>query len=642
MLLQPSAEIFLIGEKLGCPHLQILFPPTWKDSTGESPVGGPGPNASKSLPKTLNICENRQNDMQRPIAIALASLLAAAASATIQYKVHPLTDTKQLAIEVTIPVKSTETYVQLPQWGPGAYILRTNAGANVKDLAAADGTIEADNDHTWRVRGNGKKTVTITYKVPFEFEDGVGHYSGPSSYLYAVGRTQEACTLHLDVPADWKIAIGLDGKGADYKADTYDVLADNPVTMGNYIEDTYKVAGKTHTIALRGPSAKQVDRAQLLKECEFVSAMETDFMGGAPYHKYIWHFSARPGTGGGGLEHLASTEITFGMDLVAGRPGLFAHEFFHLWNVKRIRSKVLGPFDYTQLPKTGALWWLEGVTEYYAQSLLARYAWVPENTWYGTAGGNVLRFRGIPEHSTVSTYDSSYRVGETNNGRGNSNGFGFSYYDAGFVVGLCLDLELIGQTHGKKSLDDVEYALWKECRNNQPGFQESGIRDQLVKIGGINFGALYDQMVMKPSDEPVEAALAYVGLELATHPEARGDLGVTVDPSVEKAGMLVTATKAPELAAALPNGTVIRAVNSRPITGNSAGLLRRSFTTATANLTPGSTVTLKVVLPGSDAETEVATKVLSTTVNVTEIRSMAAPTAEQLRLRAIWLSKHRK
>lgn len=139
-----------------------------------------------------------------------------------------------------------------------------------------------------------------------------------------------------------------------------------------------------------------------------------------------------------------------------GVVGVYAHEFFHLWNVKRIRAKALGPFDYTTMPQTGALWWLEGVTDYYAHTLLGRYDWFgknerfadPKEKLYGTLVQNVNARRARQDRMKVSPYDASYRVREAANGIGNSQGYLVSYYDTGWLCGFCLDVEMLDRRKG--------------------------------------------------------------------------------------------------------------------------------------------------------------------------------------------------
>lgn len=453
------------------------------------------------------------------LSLPLMLTMAGAAHAQIRYAVQPEPEQARLSVTVTIPTRGDETTVQAPRWMPGFYMVN-DYGMRLKDFTATDDknqprTVTALDNSTWTIPSQGTRSVTLRYSAPLELQNEVAHYSGIGAYVYVVGRKQERCELSLSLPKDWKVAVGLEQKKGIFPADSYDTLADNPVTLGKFYEEHYTVAGKDHTITVRGAGAEQLDKKLLREACETVSKIETTFMGGAPYPKYVWHFNVRGGgSGGSGLEHLSSTEISLGSGFSRGTATLLAHEFFHLWNVKRIRSAALGPFDYTQLPKTGALWWLEGTTDYFSTLLLGRFGWTDEQSLYRQIAGNVARLRRSPARLTVSPYDVSARVGEANNGRGNSNGFGLSYYDDGFVLGLCFDLELLAATDGKRSLDDVEWALWKKCRDNQPGFAEDEIRKQLIAAGGASFGPLYDKLVLAPGELPVEQALAHVGLEL--------------------------------------------------------------------------------------------------------------------------------
>jgi predicted metalloprotease with PDZ domain len=388
----------------------------------------------------------------------------------------------------------------------------------------------------------------VTYTLPARVVDGAIHYSGPSSYLYVVGRKEEKCRLVLETPADWKVACGLNevrGKATEFTAPDYDVLADNPVSMGDLIVDTYTVGGKPHIIAMRNEAAKQMDRAELLKLCKHISESQMDFFGGLPYDKYVWHFAITNGRGGGGLEHLSSTQITMGSTLTPGSAGLCSHEYFHLWNVKRIRSKPLGPFDYTQLPKTGALWWLEGVTDYYADLLLLRYGWFNEEDFFTNLVQNFGAVRGNAARLEVSPNEASMRVGEAANGRGNSNGYRISYYNLGWVVGLCLDVELRARTNGRRSLDDVTRALWAMCKDGKPGFEEDEIRKQCVRFGGEAMGEFFDRVVMRPGELPVEEALAHAGLKVEQRTDRFVNNGIQWQPRGENRAPTITQVSGP-------------------------------------------------------------------------------------------------
>lgn len=485
-------------------------------------------------------------------ALLLAAFLLQSfwAWAEISYRVTPDTTRNVLTVEIAIPAQGAPLSLQMPNWAPGSYVLVDNF-RRIQNLKAFSGTGEAlelahPNDYTWTINAAPQGMVRVTYEVPAVPVDGAIQYSGPSTYMYVVDRKNEPCKLEVVIPADWKIACGLDEDGgrSKFKAPDYDTLADNPVSMGDLLIDTYTVRGKPHYIVMRGAAKKDVDRAYLLKVSKHISESQTDFFGNIPYNKYVWHFSVSDSAdGGGGLEHLSSTQIGLASGVGPRNVKVNSHEFFHLWNVKRIRSKVLGPFDYTQLPKTGALWWLEGTTDYYANLLLLRYGWFSENEFQKVIISNVNAIRNNPARLEISPYDSSYRVGEAANGRGNSNGYRISYYNLGFLAGLCLDTELRFRTNGRRSLDDVVRALYQQCKDGEPGFEEDGIRAQLVRFGGQSMGDFYDRVVMKAGEMPLEEELAKMGLKLAQGTEAYADHGISWSPSkADKGARVRTAT----------------------------------------------------------------------------------------------------
>jgi len=495
--------------------------------------------------------------------------ICAVSNAEITYNVHPDLQSKTLLITMDVPVKGDSLSVQMPRWGPGGYDYgdygKEVTGVMMMDTKGNTLAVDHPDFSTWTASSVAKGHVTVSYSVKAEYANDVLHYSGPSTYLYVVGRTQEPCKLTLDFPADWPIAIGLNNyKNAQniFTAPTYDVLADNPVSAGHYYSGTYTVNGKMHYIALRGTpdDVNAIDKVKLHKVTNYISAMEANFFGGEPYDHYVWHITAfkRP-DGGWGLEHLASTQIGLATGFGMNTDSVLAHELFHAWNVKRIRSRVLGPFDYTTLPKTGALWWLEGVTDYYADTLLRRYNWTDDPRYYFVIARNVSGVRGNPERLNISPYDSSYRVNEANGGRGNSNGLGVSYYNTGWLVGLCLDMEIRSKTDGRKSLDDVERNLFRKYgHDGQAGFAEDGIRKELVNVGGPSLGTMYDQIVMKPGELPVEEALTKVGLRLYQKDETYANIGFKTSFNMEAKGLNVNA---PEAFTTLKGGDIIVGVN---------------------------------------------------------------------------------
>lgn len=587
-----------------------------------------------------------------------ALLLGAVAHAQLGYTVSDGADTGHLKIQLSFKANSDKTQVQMPNWGPGSYRL-TQGWQRLTDLSVMVGSSKVDAARsevgtlpkivTWTIPAKKGDMVTVSYQIPTQFNNGVGHYGGPATYMYPVGRTQEPCTLQYAFAKPTNVAIGLDPvkENTLYKVDTYDHLADNPVTYGDYKFDVYMQYGKPHYIVYRGPenAINEVDREYVKKACQFVTTMEGDFFGGGvPYNRYVWHFAVNSAPdGAGGLEHLSSTEISMGSGVGPGVVGVYAHEFFHLWNVKRIRSKVLGPFDYTVLPQTGALWWLEGVTDYYAHTLLGRYGWYGKNErqpdpitkMYATMVQNVNTVRNNKERFNISPHDASFRVKEAANGVGNSNGLLVSYYDTGWLCGLCLDIEILAQTNGKKSLDDVEHELFDECKNNKPGFEESEIRNLLVKHGGPKLGEMYDTIIMKPGELPVEAQLAKIGLEMKDIEETYGKAPFIMSPSPDDKAMKIASSDIDSLKI----GDLVTKVNTFDFNSDQVRTLNGAYRNLTRANKPGEKWMMTVVSGGQTRT--VTVELVTGTRKSRKVVDLPSVTPEQKKLRALFESKKR-
>ena len=582
-------------------------------------------------------------------ASAVALLLGFSANAQLSYAVADGSTQAKIRITLSYKAKGDVSMVQMPNWAPGSYRYANNWRQVSALSVLVDGlSVTPTKDTvgkvpevvTWSFPSKKGQTVSVSYEADSKFANGVGHYSGPSTYMYPVGRTQEPCTLNFNFTKPTNIAIGLNPikENFSYKASTYDHLADNPVTFGDYILDVYMQRGKAHYIAYRGPSSavEAVDREYVKKACAFISQMQGDFFGGAPYDRYVWHFAVNAGAdGAGGLEHLSSTEISMASGVGPGVVGVYSHEFFHLWNVKRIRSQPLGPFDYTTMPQTGALWWLEGVTDYFGHMLLGRYGWYGNNErhanatekMYATLLQNMSGVRSNAERFNISPYDASYRVREAAGGVGNSNGFGVSYYNTGFLCGFALDVELLHQTNGKRSLDDVEKALYEMCKDNRPGFEEGEIRTQLVKFGGAALGDMYDKIILKPGEIPVEAQLAKLGYELKDVEESYGKVPFTLNPSPDERAMKVISSDIE----GLKIGDLITKINSVELNSDQANTLRRNY----AGLTRSNKVGEKwiVTVKSGDESKVVNVEIVAGLRKLKKVVSMDKVSAVQFALR---------
>jgi predicted metalloprotease with PDZ domain len=465
--------------------------------------------------------------------VLVACLVAVAfpvfVAAEVVYRVTPTDERQQLRIEMSFDASTPTVELQLPSWSPGMYSIR-NSWDTLRELTATNEeggrlAVTHTRGDTWTIAAAGHKRITVRYERPlqkarFDYDQSASeadvlHYGAEPVYLYVVDRKSEPCILELVVSAGWKTAVGLrktrsrDGNPT-YRARNYDELADNPVTMGDYIEERYTEYGKEHVLAFRGPARDWIDRQKTMEMTRFVTQIEDDFFGGAPYEKYVWHFWVYEGPSlAGGTEHASSTEMHLSTEEGPNTVQGMAHEFFHLWNAKRIRPRPLGPFDYTQLPRTGSLWWIEGVTDYYSMLLPYRYGAWNREAFLSRALDELQQVRSNPTRLEVSPYDSSYKISKEN-----GDYYKVNYYPTGWVLGMMFDIELRTRTEGKSSLDDVMRALWNLYKDDHPGFAENEIRRQLVRFGGEGMGPLYDQWVLSLGDLPVEQEMAKAGLQI--------------------------------------------------------------------------------------------------------------------------------
>ncbi|MDQ2985176.1 MAG: hypothetical protein M3R13_00470 [Armatimonadota bacterium] len=335
---------------------------------------------------------------------------------------------------------------------------------------------------------------------------------GPAVFGYFAGHQREKQSLGLTpYPGDGaQVAIGLTGiKKYTFLAKDYDELVDSPFAMGSGVRSAdFVVGGKLHQVAAFGTQSAGVALGPFVEVGQKVATACLDIFGELPYDKYVFLFDF--GGGGGGLEHANSARMSMWPGGARDAAGFIAHEFFHAFNVKRIRPRVLGPFDYTKPAVTGALWWLEGVTDYYAQLITVRAGMATRESAMRSLSSEYRAFQRMENRLKVSADESSRRVWEAKN----SSGYGINYYTKGKLIGWVLDLAIRGETGGKKSLDDVMRALYAETKGDKPGFAETRIRELCVQIGGEALGPIYDDCVIKPVDLPIAGVLPGVGMQL--------------------------------------------------------------------------------------------------------------------------------
>jgi predicted metalloprotease with PDZ domain len=356
--------------------------------------------------------------------------------------------------------------------------------------------------------------------------------NGPGVFGWFKDQADQVQTLNIVHEEGMKVAIALPQKATSpkvdvYTAKNYDILIDSPFAVSRNLRTSdFQVSGKRHVVAaFNQPEGADLDAFSSV--CSRAAEGALALFGELPYDSYWFLFDF--GGGGGGLEHLDSTKIGLSPRANAQQSaGIIFHEYFHAFNVKRIRSKPLGPFDYTKPAVTGAIWWLEGVTDYYADVLAVRTGVETRDEFLRAMAGTFTGFHRGTGFARTSADDSSRRVWETSG----SNGFGgVSYYTKGKLVGMALDLAIRGASNGRRSLDDVMRDLYAETKGKD-GFSETRIRELCIKHGGEGLGPIYDVCVMQAVRIPIEGILAGVGLSMT-------DGAIASDPGADQSSAML-------------------------------------------------------------------------------------------------------
>ena len=474
----------------------------------------------------------------------------------IRYSIFPSHPEAHL-FEVRCTVDNPDPWGQkfsLPTWVPGSYLIREFA-KHVVRIRAQSGRkllrmVKLDKN-TWQVEPvDGPVTVTMEVYAwdlsvrGAHLDTTHAFFNGPAMFLHVEGREDEPCEVEILPPKgakyrNWRIATAMKRKGAKpysfgtYEAANYDELIDHPVEIGTFTLATFKACGVQHDIAITGRHRAAMPR--LTRDLKTLCETQIRFFGEpAPMDRYVFLVTAI-GDGYGGLEHRASTALLCARnDLPHERMdepsigyrtflGLASHEYFHTWNVKRIKPAAFTPYDLDRENHTTLLWAFEGFTSYYDDLLLVRSGLMSRNTYLDTLGRNVttlLRTSGRKKQTVAeSSFDAwikHYRSDE------NTPNAGVSYYGKGSLIGLGLDLQIRNQTGGRKSLDDVMRALWKRYGMKSIGVPEDGIEKISEQVTGVKLKRFFDQAVRSTADLPLQKLLVTVGIELALRPPRSG------------------------------------------------------------------------------------------------------------------------
>jgi predicted metalloprotease with PDZ domain len=459
--------------------------------------------------------------------------------------------------EVDVAIKRTadgpqEELLVMPVWTPGSYLIREFA-RNVQDFTASTATNqplkwEKINKNTWRVVTNGAREWHARYRVyanelsvrTSELNSSHAFWNNANLLMYLEGLLNSPSKVHVVAPDVWKVATGLPavlGQKNTFRAENFDVLYDSPFEVSNFKTLIFNVKGVPHRIVIDGEG--NYDPERMRRDVQKIVETQVGVMGEIPYHDYTFILHLRANAGGG-LEHLNSTALgypRFGFKIQTGDRAtsaspaatqtperdyrgflsLVSHEFFHLWNVKRIRPDALGPFDYTKENYTKLLWVAEGITDYYADLLVRRAGLITENEYLTAVARAIQNLQNTPgrkeqtvEDSSFDTWIKFYRQDE------NSINSQISYYDKGAILGLLLDLEIRQRSKNAKSLDDVLRYLYVEFFKKNRNYTPPDFQKACELMAGSSLEDFFNRYVRGTEELNYSVALEAAGLRLDT------------------------------------------------------------------------------------------------------------------------------
>jgi predicted metalloprotease with PDZ domain len=464
----------------------------------------------------------------------------------------------RVTLTVRVPDPAGQVFA-LPAWIPGSYMIREFSRNIVAIRAEADGEtviLTKLDKHAWQA-APCEGALTLEYDVyAWDLSVRAAHldqthafFNGTSVFLRVLGQEQQEHQVDIRRPADpvcksWRVATALPELGAKrygfgtYRAANYDELIDHPVELGDFALATFKAHGVPHDIVISG-RVPNLDMARLATDLKAICETQIAFFEPktkrAPMQRYVF-LTLAVGDGYGGLEHRASTALICARaDLPttatpAGTPigdgylkflGLCSHEYFHTWNVKRIKPAAFAPYDLQAENYTPLLWLFEGFTSYYDDLMLVRAGIIDEAAYFKLLGktvGSVLRGSGRTRQSVAeSSFDAwgkYYRQDE------NAPNAIISYYTKGSLIALAFDLTIRAKTAGKKSLDDVMLALWQRFGRDFYSGAGRGVTPAEVEalfdeISGLRLKSFFERYVRGTADLPLDKLLAPFGVKFS-------------------------------------------------------------------------------------------------------------------------------
>ncbi len=575
----------------------------------------------------------------------LSWVTSAAGQPTVAYRVTITTAGDAVAaVEMTVRdlANRSTLEVALPAWTPGSYEILNHA-KHLFDLTAStpDGRplpIRRRDKQTWRVVCRQESTVVLRYRILCERQsvdanwlgETYGQLVGAATFLYLPDGRSVPATLALQLPLGWEAATPLDRRpNGDYVADNYDALIDAPLVVGQLTRLDFTVRDKPISIVL---THRPKDPAGLQTAVAKIVEAYADLMGGLPFKRYMVQyipFEDEDEERLEGLEHANGTLINYAPATLLDNPraksllAVTAHEIFHAWNVKRLKPCEFADYPLDRELYTPQLWFVEGVTEYYAWRGLRRAGLVSAEDWDEAVQIALSDVINNPAAKSVSLTDASLATWLV--GTSNFEDIPLDYYRKGFVVALMLDVELRVRTANARGLDDLLRQLLAEFPEEGPGYCADDIVRLAGELAGRDLAPFFHRFVEGTDELPIDAVLAPAGLSVLIEPLTELDFGFELAPT--SAGLVIAEIDpdGPAGKSELEEGDLLRTVAGRPVRSED------EVGAAFARLRPNTPVKL-VVLRDKRLITVTIVPEAVTTLDVA-VAPLSLPTPEQKAIR---------
>jgi len=576
---------------------------------------------------------------------------------------RPTTHLFEVSIAVETPSGSVAASIdlQMPLWQPGRYS-NADFAKNVQEFSARAGSqvlpFEKVDNQTWRVETRGNRALTVAYKVfgndlsgTYAQLDGThANFNGGEIFMYIVGHKQDAVELHIQPPSGWRtINAGSENpEQTQWKYPNYELLIDSPTEVGpDWTLDEFNTGGKNYRVVVHSRGNEGGLRPNLIRDVRKIVDAEVAMWGTPEFNRYtfIYHF-ADDNRSFDGMEHLASTQIINGNNL--SEPGVMAraledsaHEFFHVWNVKRLRPAALGPWDWTRPANTKSLWIAEGLTQYYGNLMMRRAGLWNDSRYFSELNQSLEFVENSPGSRLMSAVDASLAApfidSAVHRQQTNLSNTSITYYLKGELIGVVMDLTILGRTNGSRSLDDVFRLMYDELYLKSPnasyylkgrGYTEEDFVRALSRVAGTDMQSFYDRYIRGVEPLPYDSALSVAGLRLVRTANERGSSGIVLERGAAGLRLAALPTDGPAARFGLQEGDQLVAIGGSLVN-------RLNWQAALDRFNPGDRVKVQVERFGRTVDVNL---VMGEPSDFTyRLEDLPNVSDEARRLRAAWL-----